>query len=136
MLNCISRSLRSPSNLRRWGVKSEGQCFLCNRDNATAAHILSNCSVALQQNRYTCRHDNVLIIIHKDLVGLVKKKRSTDVTLPEVHLWSHTSNFTKKANANFPVRTTSDQFWMPIMHPTGKLTLPFLVILQSLARPS
>ena len=71
-LNGISKSLPSPSNLRRWGVKGEGKCTLCNKKNATADHILSHCVVALNQDRYTWRHDNVLITIHKDLVGLVR----------------------------------------------------------------
>ena len=69
-LNGISKSLPSPSNLRLWGVKSEGKCTLCNKKNATAAHILSNCCVAL--DRYSWRHNNVLISIHKDLLGLVQ----------------------------------------------------------------
>ena len=72
-INGISNSLPSPSNLRLWGAKSDGKCHLCNKNNATAAHILSNCYVALTQDRYTWRHDNVLISIHKDLVCIVKK---------------------------------------------------------------
>ena len=71
-INGISNSLPSPSNLRTWGVKVEGRCALCNKRNATTAHILSNCYTALTQNRYTWRHDNVLISIHKDILGLVR----------------------------------------------------------------
>ncbi|NQX92870.1 MAG: hypothetical protein HRT74_12235, partial [Flavobacteriales bacterium] len=72
-INAISNCLPSPSNLHRWGLKSEGACSLCNKRRATAAHILSNCFVALVQNRYTWRHDNVLIGIHKDLVGIIQR---------------------------------------------------------------
>ena len=71
-INGISNSLPSPSNLRTWGVKAEGRCALCNKRNATTAHILSNCYTALTQNRYTWRHDNVLISIHKDILGLIR----------------------------------------------------------------
>lgn len=72
-LNAISRSLPCPNNLRRWGLRSQGNCQLCSSRCATSAHILSNCYIALTQGRYTWRHDNVLIGIHKHLVGLVAK---------------------------------------------------------------
>ena len=72
-VNAISRSLPCPSNIRRWGIKSQGKCHLCRKDNATAGHILSNCYHALREGRYTWRHDNVLIGIHKDIVGIVRK---------------------------------------------------------------
>ena len=72
-VNAISRSLPCPSNLRRWGIKSQGKCTLCRKNSATAAHILSNCYHALREGRYTWRHDNVLIGIHKDIVGLVRR---------------------------------------------------------------
>ena len=77
-INAISNCLPSPSNLHRWGLKSEGSCSLCNKRRATAAHILSNCFVALVQNRYTWRHDNVLIGIHHDLVGAVQRANRTE----------------------------------------------------------
>ena len=82
-LNGMSNSLPSPSNLRRWGVKFEGKCTLCNKKNATAAHILSNCIVALNQDRYTWRHDNVLTVIHKDLVALVRRVNSRNASRPK-----------------------------------------------------
>merc|ERR1711994_725479 len=59
-INAISNALPSPNNLRRWGFKSHGRCPLCNNRCATSAHILSNCYIALIQDRYTWRHDNVL----------------------------------------------------------------------------
>merc|ERR1711994_655259 len=72
-MNAISNALPSTNNLRRWGFKSHGRRPLCNAKCATAAHILNNCYVALIQNRYTWRHDNVLKGIHKHLVGIVRK---------------------------------------------------------------
>jgi hypothetical protein len=72
-INAISNTLPSPNNLRRWGFKSHGRCPLCNNRCATSAHILSNCYIALIQDRYTWRHDNVLKSIHKHLVGIVRK---------------------------------------------------------------
>ena len=72
-INAISHALPSPNNLRRWGYKSHGKCPLCNAKCATTARILSNCYVALIQDRCTWRHDNVLKGIHKHLVGIVRK---------------------------------------------------------------
>ena len=72
-INAISKALPSPANLHRWGFKSEGKCALCNKRRATAAHILNNCPIALYQDRYTWRHDNVLIGIHKDLIGAIQR---------------------------------------------------------------
>ena len=72
-INAISKSLPCPSNLRRWGFKGLGRCPLCRKANATAAHILSNCYRSLREGRYTWHHDNVLIGIHKDIVGLVRR---------------------------------------------------------------
>ena len=59
-LNGISMTLPSISNLRRWGIRKWGTCYLCNVPNTTSAHVLSHCSFALFQGRYTWRHDNVL----------------------------------------------------------------------------
>ena len=72
-INAISRSLPCPSNLRRWGLKGHGRCPLCAKSNTTAAHILSNCYYSLREGRYTWRHDNVLIGIHRNIVGLVRQ---------------------------------------------------------------
>ena len=57
-------------------VKVLAHCVTKRR--ATAAHILSNCYVALKQDRYTWRHDNVIALIYKDIVGIVNKANSTN----------------------------------------------------------
>ena len=72
-LNAISNALPSPYNLQKWGLKGQGKCQLCNKRAATAAHILSNCYVAVRQGRYTWRHNSVLAMFSKDLFGIVKK---------------------------------------------------------------
>ena len=53
-------TLPSPTNLKRWTITTEGMCTLCSKDLCTTAHILGACNVALQQGRYTFRHDTVL----------------------------------------------------------------------------
>ena len=61
-------TLPSPSNLKRWRIAPIAACCLCHKSICTSAHILSGCSQALIQGRYTYRHDAVL----KTLVELVK----------------------------------------------------------------
>jgi len=99
-INAISNCLPSPSNLHRWGIKSEGSCSLCNKRRATAAHILSHCYVALKQDRYTWRHDNVLAVIHKDLVGIVNKANSTN---KRINIKGPTLVFVKEGNKSTKV---------------------------------
>ena len=53
-------TLPSPANLKRWRITTEAMFTLCSKDVCTTAHILGACKVALQQGRYTFRHDTVL----------------------------------------------------------------------------
>ena len=53
-------TLPSPTDLKRWRITTEAMCTLCSKDVCTTAHILGACKVALQQGRYTFRHDTVL----------------------------------------------------------------------------
>ena len=53
-------TLPSPTNLKRWRIITEAICTLCSKDVCTTAHILGACKVALQQGKYTFRHDTVL----------------------------------------------------------------------------
>ena len=57
--------LPSPLNLKRWRYRTDPSCSLCGHKQATVHHILSNSQIALEQGRYTWRHDSAL----KSLVG-------------------------------------------------------------------
>jgi len=53
------------SNLKCWGKRSNVKCPLC-KNKETLLHVLNNCTVSLNQGRYTWRHDSVLNhIVHK-----------------------------------------------------------------------
>ena len=47
------------SNLKCWGKRTNARCPLC-KNNETLCHVLNNCSVSLNQGRYTWRHDSIL----------------------------------------------------------------------------
>ena len=49
-------------NLKRWGKRTSDRCPFCGNIQ-TLAHILSNCTVALDQGRFTWRHNSVLMSI-------------------------------------------------------------------------
>ncbi|KAI8491916.1 hypothetical protein Bbelb_302890 [Branchiostoma belcheri] len=51
--------LPTPRNLTRW-YRNEESCQLCGVAQADLKHILSGCKIALQQGRYTWRHNKVL----------------------------------------------------------------------------
>ena len=52
-------TLSSPTNLKIWRITTEAMCTLCSKEVCTTGHILGACKVALQQGRYTFRHDTV-----------------------------------------------------------------------------
>lgn len=52
-------TLPCPRNLHQW-LGNEECCLLCNAPNASLQHILSGCKIALFQERYRWRHDQVL----------------------------------------------------------------------------
>ena len=50
-------------NLARWNIITSPVCTLCHRTQPTTNHILTGCSIALDQGRYTLRHDSVLQVL-------------------------------------------------------------------------
>jgi hypothetical protein len=60
-LNAGLNNLPSADNLKRWGKRTSDLCKICNgMGKQTLRHILSCCPIALEQGRYTFRHDSVL----------------------------------------------------------------------------
>ena len=55
----LTYSLPNNSNLHRWGKIEAASCDLCS-ERQTQRHMLSNCSVAVEEGRYTWRHDSIL----------------------------------------------------------------------------
>ena len=53
--------------LKLWGYSKSDSCALCKGENCTLHHILANCNVALNQGRFTWRHDSVLLFLESAL---------------------------------------------------------------------
>jgi hypothetical protein len=59
LLNSITNTLPTGNNLLQWGKSTTDHCKQCN-GRETTCHVLANCSVSLDQGRYTWRHNNVI----------------------------------------------------------------------------
>ena len=64
-----TNSLATPDNLSRWGRNVDPRCKHCTHSPCTLGHLLSNCKVALDQGRFTYRHDQVLLYLLKTLAA-------------------------------------------------------------------
>ena len=73
-LNSVQLTLPTPDNLQRWNKQSEANCKLCRKQNCTLLHILTGCSKALMEGRYTWRHDSILGIISRYLRAVIVEK--------------------------------------------------------------
>ena len=60
LLRATSDTLPTAINLRRWSVQCNSKCLLCDSSRPTTAHVLNGCPVALNQQRYTYRHNQVI----------------------------------------------------------------------------
>src|SRR3954453_23481902 len=65
--------------LKLWGLIPKATCPLCSHPQCTLHHILVNCPFALNQGRYTWRHDSVLANLepaHSKLITDSNKKKA------------------------------------------------------------
>ena len=67
LLRAVYGTLITPSLAAKWDEAEDGMCRLCTNEVGTVQHILSGCKVALEQGRYTWRHDKVLNQIHNQV---------------------------------------------------------------------
>ena len=67
-INAGINTLPTMDNLRRWGKRTNDRCPFCGNIQ-TLLHVLSNCNVALDQGRYTWRHDSILSSIIDCIAG-------------------------------------------------------------------
>ena len=70
LLRAASDILPSAVNLQRWSIQCKAKCSLCDSKCPTTAHVLSNCPTALNQQKYTFRHNQVLSILASSLINI------------------------------------------------------------------
>jgi hypothetical protein len=77
-INAGLNILATGDNLKRWRKRTSDACKVCHGlGKQTLCHVLSSCSTALKQGRYTWRHDSVL----QSIVDFVKPKLREGFTL-------------------------------------------------------
>ena len=82
LLRAGADCLPSPMNLRRWKYRVSSSCPLCSSPNATTAHILNGCPEALNQGRFTWRHDSVLKCLLSQTVSKIDDYTEIFADLP------------------------------------------------------
>lgn len=81
ILNSTINSMRTPDMLKLWGYKKHANCSLCGAELCSLHHIIANCDYALDQGRYTWRHDSVLLYLQK-ILSLLLAHNATSASVP------------------------------------------------------
>ena len=71
-----------PLNLRRWKFCINAKCGPCHSPLPTIHHILSGCPTALDQGRFTWRHDSVLSILVQSVKQYLQGDQKVYADLP------------------------------------------------------
>ena len=66
-LGALEDTLPTPSLRKLWyGTKVDATCKVCyNHMQCSLSHVLARCPKALEQGRYTWRHESILLQIYK-----------------------------------------------------------------------
>ena len=79
-MNALTDTLNTNANLVRWGKMISAKCKKCT-NKETLHHVLNACSIALDEGRYTWRHDNILLYIVETIQkGVNELEESVQIT--------------------------------------------------------
>jgi hypothetical protein len=105
VLNSLINSVRTPDMLQLWGYKATADCCLCSAKLCSLHHILVGCSVALDQGRYTWRHDSVLSNIETALEVLLGRINSRSAARLSSLKSAFSASFVQKGTRAFSPHT-------------------------------
>src|SRR6476619_5466336 len=100
--------------LRLWGYTDSAACTLCGAVQCTLHHLLVNCKYALEQGRYTWRHNSVLKCMERALQELVTmfNGRAKPSVFAEVARKDFASSFVRAGQKNkVPRDNLNEAFW-------------------------
>ena len=80
-VNAGVNTLPTCDNLKRWGKRTNDRCSFCGNIQ-TLAHVLSNCETALNQGRFTWRHNSVLTSIIRSVLPFLREDMSLYSDMP------------------------------------------------------
>ena len=75
-IKAIEDQCPSPQVLKCWRKIENAACPICRAAGCSLKHILVGCSSALHQNRYTWRHDSILLNIYRAVRVAVNRGRA------------------------------------------------------------
>jgi hypothetical protein len=78
ILNATVNWLKTPDMMKIWGYKQTAFCSLCRHPQCTLHHIISGCPCALDQGRYTWRHDSILEYLGQVIQELVDRANAKE----------------------------------------------------------
>ena len=87
------------------GLEKFSNCPLCGASICSLHHILSNCTVALRDERYTWRHNSVLFEIQKVIQNHINNQNASPVNERLPHI---SSSFVPAGKA--PTKTKSKMY--------------------------
>ena len=112
--------LPTASTLVRWQRQSDPSCPLCKSGIQTNKHVISNCPSSVALNRYTARHNNVLMLLINWLKTVISKNQQLWVDLPGIDLQSSGDLFINYRPDIAIVDNTSINTWeLTICHETN-----------------
>ena len=82
LLRAGADCLSTPMNLCRWNYRVNNSFPLCQSPNATTAHILNGCPEALNQGRFSWRHDSVLNGLAYQVLSKIDRSTKIFADLP------------------------------------------------------
>ena len=123
-INATYDTLPSPSNLHRWSISTEKSCYLCNKTICTTAHVLGGCKVALEQGRFTYRHDSVLSVIVKFLKQFLSSYKVVSNKDQKIKFVKAGTKNSKKIKSSFSGLLNLAPDWVILDDLNGNLIVP------------
>ena len=86
VLKCSVNWVHSPDLLKLWGYLPSSQCVLCQAPICSLHHILVHCPYALESQRYSWRHDSILLHVELALQKLISNQNKNTSCLKTPHI--------------------------------------------------
>lgn len=107
ILNASVNWVKTPDMMKLWGYKKTAYCPLCKHPQCTLHHIMSNCPHALDEGRYTWRHDSALLYLKTVMEEVVNEANSKTVETDIPHIKKSFVRVGDKAPAKQPKSSRS-----------------------------
>lgn len=94
--------IKTPDLMFLWSKSLTANCPLCSHKVCSIHHIISSCSFALEDKRYTWRHDSVLSVMASEILPYVNEFNKSNRPNKIPHI---TQSFVKSGKKSFVKKT-------------------------------